>query len=87
MTLGGQFNAEECHPSHKLTKQDVINIRSRYNNHKRKNKVYEDYYLTISNNGIDTPYFILTIFNSTVLPSTGNNVLGFTFGYPVIEIT
>jgi hypothetical protein len=46
----------------------------------------EDYYLTISNNGIDTPYFVLTIFNSTVLVSTSNNVIGFSFDYPAIEI-
>ena len=51
MTPGGQFNAEECHPSHKLTKQDVINIRSRYNNHERKNKVYEDYKDLIGESG------------------------------------
>ena len=43
MTPGGQFNAEESHPSHKLTKQDVIDIRTRYNNQERKNEVYEDY--------------------------------------------
>jgi hypothetical protein len=46
----------------------------------------KDYYLTISNNGVDTPYFILTIFNNTVLVSNDNNVTGFTFNYPVIEI-
>lgn len=51
MTPGGQFNAEENHPSHKLTKQDVINIRSRYNNQERKNEVYEDYKNLIGESG------------------------------------
>ena len=51
MTPGGQFNAEECHPSHKLTKQDVIDIRSRYNNHERKNEVYENYKNLIGESG------------------------------------
>ena len=26
MTPGGQFNAGECHPNHKLTEKDVIDI-------------------------------------------------------------
>lgn len=51
MTPGGQFNAEENHPSHKLTKQDVINIRTRYNNQERKNEVYEDYKNLIGESG------------------------------------
>lgn len=51
MTPGGQFNAEESHPSHKLTKQDVINIRTRYNNQERKNEVYEDYKNLIGESG------------------------------------
>lgn len=51
MTPGGQFNAEESHPSHKLTKQDVINIRIRYNNQERKNEVYEDYKNLIGESG------------------------------------
>ena len=51
MTPGGQFNAEESHPSHKLTKQDVINIRTRYNNQEIKNEVYEDYKNLIGESG------------------------------------
>lgn len=51
MTPGGQFNAEESHPSHKLTKQDVINIRTRYNNQERKNEVYKDYKNLIGESG------------------------------------
>lgn len=51
MTPGGQFNAEESHPSHKLTKQDVIDIRTRYNNQERKNEVYEDYKNLIGESG------------------------------------
>ena len=51
MTPGGQFNAEESHLSHKLTKQDVINIRTRYNNQERKNEVYEDYKNLIGESG------------------------------------
>lgn len=51
MTPGGQFNAEESHPSHKLTRQDIINIRSRYNNQERKNEVYEDYKNLIGESG------------------------------------
>ena len=43
MTPGGQFNAEESHPNHKLTKQDIIDIRTRYNNQERKNEVYEQF--------------------------------------------
>ena len=51
MTPGGQFNAEESHPNHKLTKQDIIDIRTRYNNQERKNEVYEDYKNLIGESG------------------------------------
>ena len=51
MTSGGQFNAGECHPSHKLTKQDVINIRTRYANQERRCDVYLDYQHRIGESG------------------------------------
>lgn len=51
MTPGGQFNAGETHPNHKLTKQDVINIRIRYNNKERKQDVYLDYNTKIGESG------------------------------------
>lgn len=51
MTPGGQYNAGESHPSHKLTKQDVINIRTRYNNRERKQDVYLDYATKIGHSG------------------------------------
>ena len=40
MTPGGQFNAGECHPNHKLTEKDVIDIRIRYSKKERKSEVY-----------------------------------------------
>lgn len=46
-TSGGNNNlgdqGEEKHHNHKLTKEDVIDIRTRYNNHERKKEVYELY--------------------------------------------
>ena len=51
MTPGGQFNAEESHPNHKLTKQDIINIRTRYNNLERRKEVYELYKDRIGESG------------------------------------
>ena len=51
MTPGGQFNAGECHPSHKLTEQDIINIRIRYSNKERKQEVYLDYKYRIGESG------------------------------------
>lgn len=51
MTPGGQFNAGECHPSHKLTEQDIINIRIRYSNKERKQEVYLDYKDRIGESG------------------------------------
>ena len=51
MTPGGQFNAGECHPSHKLTEKDVIDIRTRYKNHERKKDVYLLYAHLIGESG------------------------------------
>ena len=43
MTSGGQFNAGDSHPSHKLTKEDVIDIRTRYANLERRKDVFALY--------------------------------------------
>lgn len=50
-TIGGEDNYGENHPGHKLTEQDVINIRIRYNNHERKKTVYLDYNNRIGESG------------------------------------
>ena len=50
-TTGGEDNYGENHPGHKLTEQDVINIRIRYNNHERKKTVYLDYNNRIGESG------------------------------------
>ena len=50
-TSGGEDNAGENHPNHKLTSQDVINIRIRYNNHERKKDVFLDYNNRIGESG------------------------------------
>lgn len=50
-TSGGEDNAGENHPKHKLTSQDVINIRIRYNNHERKKDVFLDYNNRIGESG------------------------------------
>ena len=39
------------HHNHKLTKEDVIDIRNRYNNHEDKNSVYYDYENRIGHTG------------------------------------
>ena len=39
-TTGGEDNQGDCHPGHKLNKEDVIDIRTRYKNLERKNEVY-----------------------------------------------
>lgn len=49
--IGGFDRNGELHPNHKLTKQDVINIRTRYNNLERKNEVYLDYKNCIGESG------------------------------------
>lgn len=42
-TAGGETNDGESHPGHKLLKQDVIDIRTRYDNLERKEEVYQLY--------------------------------------------
>jgi hypothetical protein len=49
--IGGFCNQGENHSRHKLTTAEVINIRTRYNNLERKNKVYEDYKDKINETG------------------------------------
>ena len=51
MTSGGETNFGDNHPGHKLTKEDVINIRRRYNNHERKKEVYLLYNNRIGESG------------------------------------
>lgn len=51
MTPGGQFNAGESHPSHKLTEQDIRDIRQRYANKERKSDVYSLYQYKIGESG------------------------------------
>lgn len=51
MTPGGQFNAGESHPSHKLTELDVRNIRLKYANKERKQVVYQQYKDRIGESG------------------------------------
>lgn len=48
---GGQGNADENHPRHKLTKEDVIDIRTRYNNHERCKEVEQLYSDRIGHSG------------------------------------
>ena len=50
-TCGGEDNYGENHPGHKLTEEDVINIRNRYNNHERKKDVFLDYNNRIGESG------------------------------------
>ena len=40
---GGETNVGENHPSHKLIEQDIIDIRTRYNNKERKKDVEQLY--------------------------------------------
>ena len=51
ITCGGNGVAEENHPKHKLTKQDVIDIRTRYNNHERCKEVEKLYSDRIGHSG------------------------------------
>ena len=51
MTAGGEDNQGESHPRHKLTKEDVIDIRTRYDNLERKKDVYQLYKDRIGENG------------------------------------
>jgi hypothetical protein len=39
MTSGGESNVGEAHPRHKLTKEDIIDIRTRYDNLERRQDV------------------------------------------------
>lgn len=50
-TAGGEDNCGDSHPGHKLTKDDVIDIRTRYKNLERKNEVYEIYKNRIGESG------------------------------------
>lgn len=50
-TTGGQSNSGESHPGHKLTKQDIIDIRIRYDNLERKKDVYALYRDRIGESG------------------------------------
>lgn len=51
VTTGGFSVADENHPSHKLTKNDIIDIRTRYNNHERCKEVEELYKDRIGHSG------------------------------------
>lgn len=50
-TSGGEDYNGEGHPKHKLNQDDIIDIRTRYNNLERKNEVYELYKDRISESG------------------------------------
>ena len=50
-TCGGEDFHGENHPRHKLTEEDVINIRVRYMNRERKKDVYIDYNNRIGESG------------------------------------
>ena len=50
-TAGGEGNNYDSHPKHKLTKQDVIDIRTRYANKERRQEVYQDYQSRIGSSG------------------------------------
>lgn len=51
MTSGGETNYGDNHPGHKLTKQDVIDIRTRYANLERRKEVYLLYNQRIGESG------------------------------------
>lgn len=48
---GGYGEPGELHPNHKLTEKDVIDIRTRYNNHERCKEVEKLYFDKIGHNG------------------------------------
>lgn len=52
-TSGGEDNYGDNHPGHKLTSDDVIAIRIRYNNHERRKDVYLDYNNRIGESGFN----------------------------------
>lgn len=51
VTTGGETNYGQNHPGHKLTKKDVIDIRTRYANLERKKDVYLLYNQRIGQSG------------------------------------
>ena len=51
MTAGGEDNQGESHPKHKLTKEDIIDIRTRYDNLERRYEVYQLYKDKIGESG------------------------------------
>ncbi len=51
VTVGGCSVANENHPRHKLTERDVIDIRTRYNNHERCKEVEKLYSDRIGHSG------------------------------------
>ena len=51
MTAGGEDHHGESHPKHKLSKEDVIDIRTRYDNLERRQEVYELYKDRIGDSG------------------------------------
>lgn len=51
MTSGGETNYGDNHPGHKLTKQDIIDIRTRYANLERRKEVYLLYNQRIGESG------------------------------------
>lgn len=50
-TAGGEDNKYDSHPSHKLTKEDIIDIRTRYKNKQKKQDVYQLYKNRIGESG------------------------------------
>lgn len=50
-TAGGEDNAGDSHPGHKLTEEDIKDIRISYGNLERKNEVYERYKNRIGESG------------------------------------
>ena len=53
MTSGGEDFHGEGHPKHKLNKEDIIDIRTRYKNLERKKEVYELYKERIGESGFN----------------------------------
>lgn len=51
ITAGGNGNVGESHPKHKLTTEDIIDIRTRYNNRERCKEVEELYKDKIGHSG------------------------------------
>lgn len=51
MTAGGEDHRGESHPNHKLSKEDIIDIRTRYDNLERRKEVYQLYKDRIGESG------------------------------------